>query len=632
MKRVTEKELLGRRRNVDAVLENIVHYNALNRVGHVDYNKHGTKDGIGFKAVTEEFIDNFLFQVPIADYHIQDRKYTEVGVVNKSIRSLLKRHGIKNFDIKATGIKPCEPSEKMKEEMLYRDRNKEVKKYYFQEYKIACPDAPYEKVMTFLRSKEYLNYGLHLKDIDVTTDYAGSFNRDEVVKSMVNSGGFRCQGEYAAGERTILDNTSSVGNNCLTYMEEVNGVTTRSKIYNKLVQALECVSVRGTIGNHLYDWVCEETTRLAKARDLAPARGLTRAEVTFYCGDDIPTNEFMRKVLSRITTHVRDDLVYSTPYHATWKAYCDALVHNLIVIDRRNDTALLVYSVNEVTGKVSGVSVRNWLAVEKKTMARMLLNLPIDVIEIQDTNERIMVKGKMEKLLTITGARYLRQGEAKTRIVKRGVHSYKRKSTKDRNSELLIKAGLLPNPVCVPYLAETHHTEMKNDLDVTYQFVEDLDVHLARTKIDIDKVKQHMEETLAPIKEEMQIKTVIDSRLDIYSGLFAKNKVSNLKSLPVGAYDVFAVKRGSSGETFTFILENAGEFQLYRCNETIKDFFKRLDMCFNDERNYYTDTFSPLCGMEVLGLGRNKYRNMTLCVNMKRKPDSDHTYAKKFCK
>ena len=65
------------------------------------------------------------------------------------------------------------------------------------------------------------------------------------------------------------------------YMETIYGMSTRSKIYNKMVQMLECKGVCDTIGCHWKDWVSQEDTRLACARDEANQRGLTRAEVTF---------------------------------------------------------------------------------------------------------------------------------------------------------------------------------------------------------------------------------------------------------------------------------------------------------------------------------------------------------------
>ena len=117
------------------------------------------------------------------------------------------------------------------------------------------------------------------KDIDVTMEYSGSFGKDEVIHNLTTNEGFRMQGCAVDANKTILDNSDQVGN----YMETVQGVTTRCKIYNKMIQMLESKSVRETVGQHWKDWVCQKSTRLAKARHLAKDRGLIRAEVTFYC-------------------------------------------------------------------------------------------------------------------------------------------------------------------------------------------------------------------------------------------------------------------------------------------------------------------------------------------------------------
>ena len=69
---------------------------------------------------------------------------------------------------------------------------------------------------------------------------------------------------------TIVINDSTVGKNCLTFV-------TRQKIYNKVVQSLECKSVRSTVGCHWKDRVCQTGTRIADARDKANERGLSRA-------------------------------------------------------------------------------------------------------------------------------------------------------------------------------------------------------------------------------------------------------------------------------------------------------------------------------------------------------------------
>ena len=72
--------------------------------------------------------------------------------------------------------------------------------------------------------------------------------------------------------------------------------------------------------------------KLANARDLAKDRGLTRAEVTFYCKNTVPSNNFMEGALLRVAEYVPLTIVYSTPFADTWKAYCNAMLHSLVVV------------------------------------------------------------------------------------------------------------------------------------------------------------------------------------------------------------------------------------------------------------------------------------------------------------
>jgi hypothetical protein len=85
-------------------------------------------------------------------------------------------------------------------------------------------------------------------------DYAGSFDKGEVIQHLTTKKGFRIQGSTKdGGDRTLLDNADQVGNNCLTCMETVDGLTTCCKVYNKMVQMLESKSVRETVGQHWKD-------------------------------------------------------------------------------------------------------------------------------------------------------------------------------------------------------------------------------------------------------------------------------------------------------------------------------------------------------------------------------------------
>ena len=406
---VSKQELCGRSQKSTRMLENVVKHNALNKTGLINYNKGGVKDGVGIQPCSDKFVDNFILRVLVADYLIHKKSYAEVGSINRAIRAMLERNGLEKCKVKAISLSNANdiPAEILTK-MPFRIEDKECDstKYYFQDYKIACANVDYETVLQFLWTKEYSERGLFLTDIDVTMDYAGSFDREEVIDYMVTNHDFWCQGAVEKATKTILENSHKVGQNCLTYMETINGMSTRSKIYNKMVQMLECKGVRDAIGCHWKDWVSQEDTRLACARDEANQRGLTRAEVTFYCKNEILNNEIMEATLKRMVQYVDASLVYTTPYACVWNAYCDSLEHSLVVVDRTRDVALIVYSYNELTQNISGQCISKWSEREMWSLANLTLNgnLPIDLIEILHKSKT----GKGNDHLQLSGARYFK--------------------------------------------------------------------------------------------------------------------------------------------------------------------------------------------------------------------------------
>ena len=103
---------------------------------------------------------------------------------------MLERNGLEKCKVKAISLSNANdiPAEILTK-MPFRIEEKECDstENYFQDYKIACANVDYETVLQFLRTKEYWDRGLFLKDIDVTMDYAGSFDREEVIDYMVTN-------------------------------------------------------------------------------------------------------------------------------------------------------------------------------------------------------------------------------------------------------------------------------------------------------------------------------------------------------------------------------------------------------------------------------------------------------------
>jgi len=331
--------------------------------GALNYNAGGVKDGIGFENVTEKFVDNFLLRVLVPDYNTENGMNIFIGTQNKTIRELLDTHGLTKCKVKAVGFTKLNgsiPPNDMLARMPQRNIEKEARFYFYQDYKIACPNLPYHTVLDFIRNADYVGIGFFLKDIDVTIDYAGSFNKYEVINYLTSEAGFREEGVVKDALRTIVNNDTMVGRNCLTIMETIDGLKTRQKIYNKMVQMIECKSIRDAIGCHWKDWVCQKGTRLADARDKAKDRGLTRVEVTFYTDSTVPSDHFIDSVLRGVVKYVPKSIVYSTPYSAIWKEYCNIFKHSFVCIDCKEDISVIVYSCNEFTGNVSGQVVERW--------------------------------------------------------------------------------------------------------------------------------------------------------------------------------------------------------------------------------------------------------------------------------
>ena len=201
-------------------------------------------DGIGFIKVSEKFIDNFMFCNIFPDYNtkkVKGKKTRNMFVAsqNKTIRDLLAAYGLEKCVVKATGMdKVGVCKQEMIENIPDVNKNKEATKYYKQSWKIACPNIDYSTVMEFLRNVDYNGYGFFLNDVDVTIDYAGSFDKYQCINHLTSFEDFKEQGSMQNGEeypRTIVDNDKEVGINCLTWMENIDGIKTRQRMLDDIL-------------------------------------------------------------------------------------------------------------------------------------------------------------------------------------------------------------------------------------------------------------------------------------------------------------------------------------------------------------------------------------------------------------
>ena len=619
---ISKKELCVRSQKTTRLLENVVKHNALNKTGHINYNKGGVKDGVGFQPCNDKFVDNFVLRVLVANYLIYKKTYAEVGSINRTIRAMLERNGLEKCKVKAISLSIANdiPAEMMaKMPFRINDKDCDATEYYFQDYKIACANVEYGSVLQFLRTKEYVQRGLFLKDIDVTMDYAGSFDRDEVIDYMVTNHDLWCQGADEDTTKTILDNSDKVGQNCLTYMERINGMSKRSKIYNKMVQMLECKGVRDSIGCHWKDWVSQDDTRLARARDDASQRGLTRSEVTFYCQNDIPSDEIMEVTLKRIVQYVDASMVYTTPYTCVWNAYCDSLVHSLVVVNRTQDTALIVYSYNELTQNISGQYISKWSERKMWSLVNLTLNgnLPIDLIELLHVSKT----GKGNERLQLSGVRYFKvmsdgTNNFTTRLVSHNCVFTSFNGTESSNADLVKKAGLQPHVNCSPYLAHVK-ANLQSKVRAEFKMAQELNIvvplkqTLQNNESSLKDAARHIMEDRRQIEMELEEKQKQLKALEMYTEHYSNYEVVPLRDLKQGTYSIMALKKITTryGDKFIMIVEideslkvcYANKYLENRIREHLRD--ETLAYITDPKRGFIVLYNKPLATLTIKGWG-----------------------------
>lgn len=648
--------LVGKASSKTVLLEALGKSNALNQTGLLDYNKFGVKDGVGLESVTEMFIDNFVLHLAVPQSCVKDKKFLHVGSVNKTIRELLDGFDLKNCPVKGIGFHKCVQSPP--EHMLALSKFNSVSdEYYIQEYKIATPNQPYKMVLEFLNSKCFESCGLVVKDIDVTTDFSGSFDKDEIVEYLIKNCDFRYQGdEDVLSPRTILDNDKFVGRNCLTYLEEIGGFLTRQKVYNKFAQMIECQSVRASVGNHLKDWATQQETRLASARDASSKRGLTRAEVTFYVENNVlPTSTFMEQTLAGVTAYIPEDLVYSTPFSSMWLAYCDILRHSLLAIDRKQDVGLLIYSLNEVTGKISGQLIESISSKEKWVIERLTFNavLPVDILEINTLSSvsNNAAEEPEDPDIDIVFNRYFKSHnnmstEFKTRLVsQKGVFSYVN-DTEDNLNRMLETAGMLPHRNCVPHISNKA-ANTKSKVSVLLHHADTLTVSLPfRTR---KMSSQDPSELAAKLTEEVERINAMrgpalndltrsQQRIEKMEGLMASFKrTRNLKLIYLQQFINYPVLSAvKHGQRYKLLLDADSRKYTVWSNWHLTQEFDRF---VKDHPDFYDQAsgfiFLPgescLANLIIRGKGLNDYGNYTVYSKIQFVPSSPPPPTEQLC-
>ena len=430
----SSKDLIGNTQTRKVALEKIYIKLCENDSENVNYNRNGELDGVGFVPISSIFIDNFLIYCPVPEQFVDTTTggFLQVGPVLSNIWQILKEYGLL----------------KSRPKTLRFLRSGSPGKSHRQIYKVSCSDENPANVMKLLHDKEILQkWNLYLAEVDATMDLAGSFDK-RLLEECLLLHGFQMEGTNQGEPRTIVDNDYTVGKNCFSYMEHGR----RYKLYNRFVQSMEINALRDRVGNHIHDWVVQEGTKLATARDAGVLRGTTQAEITFYTDNtnSLPTIDIMESLLMCFLNRIPKALVYSTPIKEQWFALCDTFKHTLILEDPEEDKALVGLFINSETQRISGKWVSNYAHKRRWCEEKLTLqsHLPIDVVSVgfkyEKCDDKEMGPVKLSSI-TLHANRKYKLSTTTTRIMTSNVFYH---VSRRNNDELVQRSGLYPHANC----------------------------------------------------------------------------------------------------------------------------------------------------------------------------------------
>ena len=231
-----------------------------------------------------------------------------------------------------------------------------------------------------LELEKFLNlYGYFIYCVDYTRDFSGTMDKKELIAYLLEEENFKMEGETSdiEHENIILNNSSSVGRNVLTYLKKENKQTLRVKFYNKIVSNFEAGDVRQSFGGHLCDYVHSSNERLRRLfwHPDAKSRGVTRCEVSLY-GNQYRINKNIEEFLicrEFETLNKSQPLFYIQPAANQWQALAEKIGQCFALVDRPNYTVYMAWYGNSLTGRIAGVRIDYAKKKDKENIENLIL-------------------------------------------------------------------------------------------------------------------------------------------------------------------------------------------------------------------------------------------------------------------
>ena len=247
--------------------------------------------------------------------------------------------------------------------------------------KVDVSNIPIQELQKYTPEleKSLFANGYYVYCVDYTRDFSGTMDKKELIAYLLEDGDFREEGDTSDLDRgnIVLNNSSSVGRNVLTYLRKDGDQMRRVKFYNKIVSNLEAGEVRQSFGGHIYDYVHSSNERLRRLfwHPDVKSRGITRLEVSLYGKQYRLTENIGEFLISRELRLLSKNkpLFYIQPATNQWQALAEKIGQCFVLVDRPNHTLYFAWYGNSLTGRIAGVRIDYAKKKDKENIENLVL-------------------------------------------------------------------------------------------------------------------------------------------------------------------------------------------------------------------------------------------------------------------
>ena len=203
---------------------------------------------------------------------------------------------------------------------------------------------PLREVLRKLRSQSII-----LRSIDVTVD-CGYISTRSIIERYIIS-------HNLAAKADIVNDRRYVGDNCISFLGKsllLNNASTRTKIYNKFIQALESSQVLASLGSRLSHLVASSDALSMDTLRRFLDTGYTRIELSVY-GSTLFHPTSYESAMNGVLGNLARCPTFKVPLREQWHMIVDKLTQVTAVYIEETNTFAYCHWWNSLTKRKQGI-------------------------------------------------------------------------------------------------------------------------------------------------------------------------------------------------------------------------------------------------------------------------------------